>query len=78
MFELTVLTLLVWNTLLNMNLITGWISTVVLVSVMALLAIIATIVTKTKLPNLLTRSYIFFKWFITDVKRNMTFIIRMI
>ncbi|MGY3312338.1 glycosyltransferase involved in cell wall biosynthesis [Peribacillus simplex] len=61
MFELTVLTLLVWNTLLNMNLITGWISTVVLVSVMGLLAIIATIVTKTKLPNLLTRSYIFFQ-----------------
>ncbi|MFI8496368.1 glycosyltransferase [Peribacillus butanolivorans] len=61
MFELTVLTLLVWNTLLNMNLITGWISTVVLVGVMALLAIIATIVTKTKLPILLTRSYIFFQ-----------------
>lgn len=78
MFELTVLTLLVWNTLLNMNLITGWISTVVLVGVMALLAIIATIVTKTKLPILLTRSYIFFKWFITAGKRGMTFTIRMI
>ena len=60
MFELTVLTLLVWNTLLNMNLITGWISTVVLVGVMALLAIIATIVDENETTDSFDKKLYFF------------------
>jgi glycosyltransferase involved in cell wall biosynthesis len=58
-FEMVILMLLVWNTLVNLNVITSWVGSAIFAGALALLAISVAIVTKTKLPTLLTRSYMF-------------------
>ncbi|WP_285769003.1 glycosyltransferase [Peribacillus sp. SI8-4] len=72
-FEITVLTLLVWNTLLNLGLITSRAGSAVFAGFLAILAIGILIITKTKLPTLLTRSYIFMQMIYHGRKKKYDF-----
>ncbi|WP_350300359.1 glycosyltransferase [Peribacillus frigoritolerans] len=72
-FEIVLLALLVWNTLWNLNLINGWLGSAILFGSLALLAMGTVMITKTKLPTLLTRSYIFGQMIYHGRKRKYDF-----
>ena len=57
--ECVLLMLLIWNTLLNLNLFTTWIVSSVFLGACLLIVIGVAIMTKTKVPIFLTRGYIF-------------------
>ncbi len=73
-FEIVLLALLVWNTLWNLNLINGWLGSAILFGSFALLAMGTLMITKTKLPTLLTRSYIFGQMIYHGRKRKYDFL----
>ncbi|WP_057915631.1 glycosyltransferase [Peribacillus muralis] len=72
-FEFVILALVVWNTLWNLNLINGWVGSGILFGSLALLAIGTLIMTKSKLPTLLTRSYIFAQMIYLGRKKKYDF-----
>lgn len=57
--ECVFLMLLIWNTLLNLNVLTSWIDSSIFVGVCLLIVIGVAVMTKTKLPTFLTRSFMF-------------------
>ncbi len=72
-FEIALFALVIWNTLWNLNLINGWVGSGILFGAFALLALGTLFITKTKLPTLLTRSYIFGQMIYHGRKRKYDF-----